>query len=131
MTLFIQGSIKADDISGELSKDCKDIGKPITPLLHPHLLTIHMQTKKPTKKSMQDTPQFFVTLLRDPPKKEVLSSLRVRLGALPVKWLQEFISLNGVPLLLESLDKIETYVMTLRGAETKYMSSINFIMQKH
>lgn len=59
---------------------------------------------------MQDTPQFFVTQLRDTPKKEVLSALRVRLGALPVKWLQEFINLNGVPLLLSVLDRIEMYV---------------------
>lgn len=62
---------------------------------------------------MQDTPQFFVTQLRDPPKKEVLSALRVRLGALPVKWLQEFINLNGVPLILNVLDRIEMYARQL------------------
>ncbi|EFA86573.1 actin binding protein [Heterostelium album PN500] len=63
--------------------------------------------KKSTSKPVSHSPQYFVEGLKSNPSKEVLTSLRVRLGNQPLKWLKEFIAIDGVALLIKVLSTFE------------------------
>eukprot|EP01133_Synstelium_polycarpum_P017416 gene17416-20781_t len=62
---------------------------------------------KSNSKSVSHSPQYFAEGLKTDPSKELLTSLRVRLGNQPLKWLKEFIAINGVMLLLQVLNANE------------------------
>ncbi|KAM9980240.1 hypothetical protein ACTFIZ_006482 [Dictyostelium cf. discoideum] len=59
--------------------------------------------KSKKKSVITQSPHYFVDCLKNDPSKEVLTSLRVRLGNQPLKWLKEFLSLDGVSLLIKVL----------------------------
>ncbi|KAK5584659.1 hypothetical protein RB653_006275 [Dictyostelium firmibasis] len=74
---------------------------------------------KSKKKSVAtQSPHYFVDCLKNDPSKEVLTSLRVRLGNQPLKWLKEFLSLEGVPLLIKVL--ISNEIKQVKNQEDIY-----------
>ncbi|EGG16095.1 actin binding protein [Cavenderia fasciculata] len=60
-----------------------------------------------SSKSVHHSPQYFVEALKTDPSKELLTSLRVRLGNQPLKWLKEFIAIGGVNQLIKVLNTNE------------------------
>eukprot|EP01132_Coremiostelium_polycephalum_P010119 gene10119-12411_t len=62
---------------------------------------------KKSKRTVNHSPQYFADGLKAEPTKDLLNSLRVRLGNQPLKWLKEFISIDGVSLLINVLNANE------------------------
>ncbi|EGC36845.1 hypothetical protein DICPUDRAFT_46912, partial [Dictyostelium purpureum] len=68
---------------------------------------IDFNNKSKKKSNVTQSPQYFADSLKNDPSKEILTSLRVRLGNQPLKWLKEFLSLDGVQLLIKVLTSNE------------------------
>ncbi|KAN0029141.1 hypothetical protein ACTFIV_011016 [Dictyostelium citrinum] len=74
--------------------------------------------KSKKKSVITQSPHYFVDCLKNDPSKEVLTSLRVRLGNQPLKWLKEFLSLDGVSLLIKVL--ISNEIKQVKNQEDIY-----------
>jgi hypothetical protein len=64
--------------------------------------------KTRTKRSVVDTPEFYVTALKTRPDGSTLKGLRVCVGSNMVSWLQQFLQLGGLEVLLSLLNGLET-----------------------
>ncbi|KYQ93845.1 actin binding protein [Tieghemostelium lacteum] len=76
------------------------------------------QSKKKKKNAVSFSPQYFFDGLKADPNKDLLTSLRVRLGNQPLKWLKEFISIKGVDLLISVLQSNE--IKAVKGQDEFY-----------
>ncbi|KAF2072044.1 hypothetical protein CYY_006634 [Polysphondylium violaceum] len=75
-------------------------------------------TKSKKKSVVSQSPQYFVDGLKAEPTKELLTCLRVRLGNQPLKWLREFINIEGVSLLIKVL--IDNEIKQVKNQEDIY-----------
>ena len=62
---------------------------------------------QPQPGSITKAPQFFTNILQAEPTLDMVTSLRISLGAQPVEWLIDFTEINGIDILLNILSSVE------------------------
>ena len=60
---------------------------------------------------INETPQYFVNMLKVEIRPKMISDLKTQLSSQPIKWIQTFIELEGVSLLIEVASDIESKPM--------------------